>query len=429
MSHFTPLQSRTFSIDVLRGVAILGILFLNIFVFGFGFSYSGNPIDMGHFVKQSEGGVLLFRLIDIVAEGKMRGILSVLFGVGAMMLLTREGDEKLVAVDLYYRRIVWLLIFGLINAFVLLWPGDILYSYALCGLFLFPLKNASNRLLMLLMTVMFLSLAYVLYTQYDKEATRRSAYVATSEKMVRGDSLTTDEKKAISDWNDRLKPPTKEQLDKTRMARSGSYAEIFSKNIPNAQFLESTGLYRYYFFDIMLLMIVGILLFRVHFFQPTFPLRRLLVISLLCYGISMPLIVWGESRGHLSNYASVDHEMWRLISAVMRPLVVVGHMSALLILIRVRALRWLFSGFAAAGRMAFSNYLLQSVIGIFIFTDLGMHQYASLSITELQLTALTIVTVEILLSIIWLRFFELGPFEWLWRSLIRWEFLPIKRRD
>src|SRR4051812_39953562 len=153
-----PAEDRISSIDVLRGVAVLGILLINIEDFGLlhsnksaaGTEWVGIYMP-SHLSHAALAGWIAMRTLF---EGKMRAIFAMLFGAGTVLLtsrLERRSDGTRVA-DIYYRRTLWLLAIGVAHAY-LLWEGDILYSYALCGLFLFPFRHLSPRRLILLGTL------------------------------------------------------------------------------------------------------------------------------------------------------------------------------------------------------------------------------------------------------------------------------------
>ena len=138
---FAPVtnRERIVSIDTLRGVALLGILLMNIVVFGLPENAYDDPtIAGGH-----TGLNLAFWYANqIFFEGKMRTLFSMLFGAG-VVLLTLRAEERgggLRARGIYYRRTLWLVVFGLLHAYFI-WMGDILYYYGVVGLMLFPLRK------------------------------------------------------------------------------------------------------------------------------------------------------------------------------------------------------------------------------------------------------------------------------------------------
>ena len=133
---------RFSTVDVLRGVALLGILIINITLFGLPCEGKrdllvGSPTDID---------TIVWFVVAVLFEGKMRALFSILFG-GGIILLTerfeRRGDVGRAA-DIYYRRTLWLLAFGLVHAYFL-WAGDILTTYGIAGLFLYPFRKLAGR--------------------------------------------------------------------------------------------------------------------------------------------------------------------------------------------------------------------------------------------------------------------------------------------
>ena len=151
MSLVAPTQQkeRIFVMDLLRGVALLGILMMNIPYFAESYHLGENI-----FIRNETSGADFYAwyLKALSFEGTMRALFSLLFGAGALLLLSRleKKEMDITPADFYYRRLMWLLLFGLINAFVLQWPGDILYSYALCGLLLYPFRNLAAKWLLII---------------------------------------------------------------------------------------------------------------------------------------------------------------------------------------------------------------------------------------------------------------------------------------
>src|SRR5215470_11014770 len=149
MTHVGPItrQERINSLDALRGFALLGILPANVLVFGMYLAAGNDPTVAGGATGLNLVSWALFR---ILIEGKMRALFSMVFGA-SMILLTSRTEERSgagAAADIYYRRNLWLLLFGLAHAFLLFW-GDILYPYALCALILFPFRKLSAKKLLI----------------------------------------------------------------------------------------------------------------------------------------------------------------------------------------------------------------------------------------------------------------------------------------
>jgi len=146
---YTPVNAseRINSLDVIRGIALLGILLMNITGMGLPFAYSDPTVAGG-----SDGlNLLVWEINNMFFEGTMRGLFTLLFGAGVILLTSRleQKGAGILTADIYYRRILWLLIFGILNVYILLWDGDILYPYAIFGLMLFPFRIASAKKLFL----------------------------------------------------------------------------------------------------------------------------------------------------------------------------------------------------------------------------------------------------------------------------------------
>ena len=130
--------------DALRGFALLGILLMNIVAMGmYGAAYNNPTITGG----ATGPNLWVWTAMHILAEGKMRCLFSLVFGASVILLMRRLGDRP-EAADIYYRRTLWLLLFGIVHAY-LLWGGDILYPYALCALALYPFRNLRAKTLII----------------------------------------------------------------------------------------------------------------------------------------------------------------------------------------------------------------------------------------------------------------------------------------
>ena len=145
-----PLQKidRIVFLDCVRGMALLGILLMN----SMAQSQSHVFYDSMNLDQPITGPNFYVWILERgVFEGTMRGLFSILFGAGTFLLISRlvKSKEGMEPADFYFRRLLWLLFFGLVNAFIFLWPGDILYPYALCGFLLFPFRNLSPKKLLI----------------------------------------------------------------------------------------------------------------------------------------------------------------------------------------------------------------------------------------------------------------------------------------
>jgi uncharacterized protein len=254
MQALSPnLQSRYQSIDFLRGIAVLGILLMNIPSFSFpSFPYQ-QFTDYTGINYRSEIFVTVF------FEGTMRGLFSMLFGASCMLILSKNNDVN--SIDIYYRRLLWMFLFGLFNFYILLWDGDILYSYAICGLFLFPFRKVEAKYLIITGLVLsFWLFGRSAYRYIDQRKPKYEAY-----KSAMTDSLKLHKKlkpkqkediaafKEMSAW---MKKDTAKINTNIREMR-GNYKTIFNKRWKDADEYQKWTLYNPNFWDFILMMFIG----------------------------------------------------------------------------------------------------------------------------------------------------------------------------
>jgi uncharacterized protein len=207
-------SERISSIDVLRGTALLGIAIMNIIFSGLPMAADWNP-------KVSGGATGLnlaaFMMQYILFDGKFRGIFSIMFGASSYYLVSRAANRGagIEAAEVYYRRILWLMLFGMVHAY-LIWHGDILYPYALLGLVLFPLHRARPKWLLVSAGVALLGMStFQIIEGVRVQKVHRlamEAEKATAEKKV----LTDEQKSAQTEWDGMRKyfNPSKDDLKK-----------------------------------------------------------------------------------------------------------------------------------------------------------------------------------------------------------------------
>ena len=133
-------QQRINSIDVLRGVALLGILLMNIVGMALPDPAYWDPSGYG---GDAGWNLRVFFTTSLLFEGTMRGIFSMLFGAGVILFTARKEAEGagLELANAWYKRTIWLIVFGLLHAYILIWPGEILYFYGIVGMFIFPVRH------------------------------------------------------------------------------------------------------------------------------------------------------------------------------------------------------------------------------------------------------------------------------------------------
>lgn len=404
--------ARLQSLDLVRGVAVMGILLLNIVGFGMPEAAYFNPRAYGG----SEGADLAVWLVNfILFDGKMRGLFSFLFG--ASMLLVAEGAEAKgeSAASVHYQRMAWLLIFGLAHLW-LVWFGDILGGYAVIGLVAFLLRKLPVRsmiilgvMLIVFQTLLFCSLPFgVHYLQSVPE----------------GAPGYSDAVKQIADFNRSFGVPTAEETAKQLALFRGGYPEIvhdrFVHNQTGPMFMALL-----YGAETIAYMLFGMAALRSGMLRGEWPRARLKRMAWIGFGIGVP--AYAAIAAWLINQ---DFAMFPVMLAVfpltapLRPILFLGWAALILLLARPGGA--LTERITAAGRMAFSNYLGTSLICTTFFYGYGFGWFGYLSRAELYLVVLSIWALILLWSKPWLARFRYGPLEWVWRSLARGEMQTMK---
>jgi uncharacterized protein len=368
--------SRLLSLDALRGVALCGILLVNIF-------RMGGPIAMERPLSTpalGDGDWQIWIIAGLFVTGTMRGLFSLLFGVGLMIFVSGEGSAG--RVRLYRRRLVLLLLFGIIDSTLLLWPGDILIIYALAGLIALLLHRlrpawllGAAGLIMLLISV---------WAAFEAASIAPSATVYTPQMIAREAAAR------LGDYGQNL----------TYMSW-WSFAWTF-----DALTWRWIG-------DGAAMMLIGMVLYRRGMFAEDLDPRLMLWLTVVGYGLGLALrtthilLVMGHDGGPTFVSALID-QPGRLAMTL-------GHVGLFQLLWRRFMAPRAKTQLALMGRMALTLYLGQSLMAAFIFSGFGLGMWGRLSWAELWLVGVAMILTEAVSAALWFRLFSYGPMEWLWR--------------
>jgi uncharacterized protein len=419
-------SDRIQALDTLRGFALLGILLMNIVGFGLPWSYS-DPTNAGG----ADGvNLVTWGVMSVLFEGTMRTIFSMLFGAGVVLLTTRleRGTGREDIADIYYRRTLWLLAFGVVHAYLLLWEGEILYYYGLAGLFLYPFRKASARTLIVLGLVVLASLVprYVFW-HHETMTIVAEARAAQAAKDA-GRTLTRDQQDAIDAWDEKqkeMKPPP-DKVAKRIAAMRGNYLDVFKTLAPDIVMWQSLYTYTVIFWDAIGMMLLGMGLLKLGVLTGERSYRFYAVAAVLAYAIGLS-VNWYETRMLLNdNFAILTRLEADKTYDVGRLALAFGHTAALLLLVKAGWLARVTRRLAAVGQMALTNYIAQTIICIFVFDGFGLGLFGALQRHQLYYIVAGIWIVQLAWSPIWLRHFRFGPLEWVWRSLTYWQWQPMR---
>ncbi len=425
---------RIKSIDTIRGFALLGILMMNMPGFGINWDVYYN-ITHG---PQTGADYYTFSAIFVFFEGTMRGLFSMLFGAGMVLFMMnkKEVPGGTTVAEYYYRRLLWLVLFGVINAFVILWQGDILFFYGLCGMLLFPFRKLSSKWLVV---VGLACVSFGIIKQQWRWSDFREKRIDYKEAMAakkEDKKLSSEQQGAIASWTKIEKNQNKldtAQTNKNRRKMRSDYATIFMYFIPNNA--DGEAWYMYHgVWDMLAMMFLGMALFGWGFFTNKLSTSTYFIWLLLGYGIGIPLgwlLYKNGWIGFATQGVAAYADQWRVSHEVFlefrRLLLTMGHASLLMLVFRSNIVPWLMKALANVGQMAFTNYLMQSIICTFFYYGYGLGNYDKLRFHQLYYVVFSVWIFQIIFSAIWLKYFRFGPFEWVWRSLTYWKRQPMKK--
>jgi uncharacterized protein len=385
---------RIASLDVLRGFALLGILIANMF-------FISQPLE-----EEGWRHGLWFGPLDRVAnwvsllliEGKFYPLFSFLFGLGYAIQLDRASSRVLDPTSVYYRRLFILMGFGLAHG-IFLWNGDVLFAYALCGFFLPLFRNRKSR------TIAIWAAAIILLP---------ALLSLTGGVML---CLLWDQPEMVEAFQSAMvDQENRHQL--IRVFVNGSYPDVLSYRLSDMVFTMFQVLISAPAF--LGLFLVGLLAGRSRLIVEVADHRRTFEkILMVCGAVGLA----GNFIGAwLMMAASVD-EHWGLmligigIISIFGPVLTAAYIAGMVMLIDRRPSLPFLPPIAAVGRMALTNYLMQSLIATTIFYGYGLGLGGTVGRLGTIGIALLIFVAQILFSVLWLGFFRYGPVEWLWRSL------------
>jgi len=396
-----PGQERIEAIDILRGVAILGILIVNMGLFSLPEGLPAHQLWPSMVDRTAEKLILFF------AQEKFKSLFSFLFGLSLAVQMMRAEARGARFLPLYLRRLCILLLIGLAH-FLLLWDGDILHDYALLGFVLLLFRRRSLKTLLVWASI-FLSIPVLFYGLTTYCSITRQVNPQLMKWISFGNGA--EDQKTIEETR--------------RIYSRGTYAEMITLRARELPKDLTPGTDDAYILTIFLL---GLYVGRRRIFHDI--------------SAHLPVIrrvqVWGLMIGVAGNAAfavggsfdpsptSVMQNVGRMCLLFAAPAMSFFYASTIILLTQGEAWRRRLAPLAAVGRMALSNYLLQSLICTTIFYSYGLALFGKVRPSLGLLLTIIICLIQIPLSVWWLRRFQFGPIEWLWRSLTYWLLQPMR---
>ena len=431
--QFHPVRGRE-RIDVLdymRGFAILGIFFMNIpFMAGPMAAVIEDPRLMGW--SPADQSAWLF--VHVLLEGTQRGMLELLFGAGIVVMTAKamEPDGPVAVADLHMRRNLWLLGFGLIDIGLLLWAGDILHVYAVAALIAFPFRTLRPRWLIALGLSMAVTVAVCGVANYAKRSNLQYQHTVAIAAVARGEKLNAGQTETVKEWTKleqrvgKLSAQVQEMADAEAKGRSGDFGDYAAFMLGVYGTLWSFGAPVSWMIEAFFGMLLGMAAWKLGFIQGKLPLGTYLKIMLAAYVFGLG----ARTIGLMDRiaFSAAPSSQW-ITQELARLAVTVGHVALFNLLALTAVGRGALKPFRAAGKMAFTLYFLQQIIGIFVFySPIGLHLPGAQGWVRLYLEASLVFVLLLIFANVWLRFFANGPMEWAWRSLSYGKRQPFRLR-
>lgn len=399
-----PVKQRHIILDSLRGLALLGICLANFPEFSL---YTFLPGKMTAAMPTAGIDTIVRYLQYIFIDGKFYTLFSLLFGIGFSIILNNAEQNNRNGIKIFYRRMSVLFFIGLFHL-VCIWAGDILILYAFMGFFLPLFRNMSNKKL-LISAVVLLVIPVAIDAGVEIFNWNLAAPAIAATGYFHGKFGITDETFPV--W----------------LAESQTYLDILRFNIAGSfirlqEFIDGNRA-----FKVLGLFLLGLYIGRKRIYanlEENKPLLR----KVMKYGfiIGFPttlLYAWSAMNGRPLGLTA--HSFIYTLSVVPFSF---AYITAICLWYIKNKDRKIFVLFATPGRMALTNYLMQSVFGMFIFYGIGFQLGAKTGLIYVELIAAAVFCVQIVYSYIWLTYNRFGPLEWGWRMLTYGKWMELRKR-
>ena len=419
-------------LDSLRGIAILGILLMNIPGFALPIPACYNDLAV-----MNEIGTInqkTWFIVEWALEGSQRALFSMLFGAGIILFISRQEKrtDRLWPADYFFRRQLWLLVFGLINAYVLLWFWDILFHYACCGMILFAFRKLSPKVLIIAAGICLL----LMTLRENADFYREKAIIHQGEIAAKIDTVKTklsfEQKEQLNAMMASKEKSSlesrKKEMENSLQKMHGNYATLYKYQSTRSFNMEAAGFFTF-IWDILLFMFLGMAFYKNGILTGTAPVKIYWLMCSIGLGLGL-LLSWYRLQplvDHQFNKFNYTKEVGFEFYEISRTFRAIGFFGLIMLLYKSGWFKWLFTLMRPVGQMAFTNYLMQSLMCGLFFYGIGFGYFGKLERYQIYFIVATVWIIQIVWSHIWLRYFRFGPLEWLWRSLTYWKKQPLRK--
>lgn len=418
----TRANERIAAIDVLRGCALLGILVVNIGGFAL-------PEIMGYDPRVGDGftgaNYAVWLVSHVVFEQKMMSIFSMLFGAGLVLMTDRADSRGASLLGIYYRRTAWLLVFGLIHSYFL-WEGDILVPYGLCALLLYPCRRFSPWALIVLGMFVFL-----LAVPISSGVGMLTDWLRNNPEALGTSPEKSAAREQLLELLEEFYPPmdrAPEAIAKEIALYQDGYWKLFRHRAELNIWEQTVGFFLWAGPRAGGLMLLGMALMKLGWFSGARSARFYASLAVIGYGLGLPVVIYGVNQLIAHEFDIVyEYTLGSQFNYVGSLFVALGHVGLILLVCKMGWMPWLRARLANVGRMALSNYFLQTLICTTLFFGWGFGLFGLLDRLALAGVVVLVWSFQLAVSSVWLRYFRFGPMEWLWRSLTYAQLQPLSK--
>jgi uncharacterized protein len=393
-----PRADRHISLDALRGFAILGILMVNVQLFAMVWAAADAPL--AHMDFTSFGNRAVWAITQTLFAWKFHTLFAAMFGAGIVLMLGEEEASH----SRHMRRMAWLLLIGMVHAYVF-WFGDILVPFALAGMLLVPARRMSvlGLLLFGVGLIAFTGLAVV------------GGYGLG---ILVGESMTLAETLQY--------PP--DRVAQTEAIYQAGFLERMPINFGEALIWQ---LFQLVFTGGRIAggILLGMAAYKSGFLTLKWPVRHYAIGAAVALSLGWLMSGWSAAHMMATEFSLSTAWQGMLAQYAGSFITAFGYASAIMWACHHRVLDPVMGVLAATGRMAFTNYLTQTLILTLIFVGTpGLGLFGQVERTGQVMVVVAIWAVQLAWSPLWLRYFHFGPMEWAWRSLTYAAVQPFRRQ-
>ncbi|CAE7418834.1 yxaH, partial [Symbiodinium necroappetens] len=424
--------NRILTIDVVRGVALLGIFAMNIMTFAMPFAAYMNPTAYPPVPFEGVNRWTYF-IVHFVFDMKMMTLFSMLFGVGVMVYAEKisRGAEVSAVRRLWFKRMLILLCIGMVHAYFI-WEGDILVSYAVAGMALLWWLRRLPAWAMVLIAVPFTIFPHLMWAQQG--VAYHFMHVAESPPDWFIQATGIDEPENREKLLTNLEPlqemmaPTPEQTAELEATYRGGYLTLLPYRAEQSFYMQAFMIPLFMLWRAAAMMLIGAALYKWRVVTGERSTSFYVKFTALNYLVGVPLLVGGMLYND-----SIDFSPGLLIAIGMQfnaigsvPMAM-GHMGLIILIARAVPTALIVRSLSAVGRMALTNYLMHGIIASIIFYGYGFALYGQMDRLEQQMVVVAVWAAQLIWSPLWLKHFRFGPAEWAWRSLTYGKPQPMRR--